>query len=181
MAAYLDNKDLLEKILIEASKNYDVIITTGGASVGEADFIKEILARCGEVNFWKLAMKPGKPLAFGKIGNCYFFGLPGNPIAVSATFEVVVKPALTKLAGENFKSIWQIQAVCETPLKKSAGRQEYQRGILSQNDVGSFSVISAGRQGSNILSAMSKANCYIVLSADCAGVQIGETVTVILI
>lgn len=176
-----DDKNLLEKTLIEAAKNYDVIITTGGASVGEADFVKEILARCGEVNFWKLAMKPGKPLAFGKIGNCYFFGLPGNPIAVSATFEVIVKSALTKLAGANVKSIWKIKAVCETPLKKSAGRQDYQRGILSQDETGNFSVISAGRQGSNILSAMSKANCYIVLSADCAGVQMGETVTVILI
>ncbi len=176
-----DNKNVLEKTLIEASKNYDVIITTGGASVGEADFVKEILARCGEVNFWKIAMKPGKPLAFGKIGNCYFFGLPGNPIAVSATFEVVVKSALTKLAGTKVKSVWKIKAVCETPLKKSVGRQEYQRGILSQDEMGNFSVISAGRQGSNILSAMSKANCYIVLSADCAGVQMGETVNVILI
>ena len=176
-----DDKDLLEKTLIEAAKNYDVIITTGGASVGDADFVKEILARCGEVNFWKLAMKPGKPLAFGKIGNCYFFGLPGNPIAVSATFEVIVKSALAKLAGANVKSAWEIKAICETPLKKSAGRQEYQRGILSQDDAGNFLVISAGRQGSNILSAMSKANCYIVLSADCAGVQIGEMVTVILI
>jgi molybdopterin molybdotransferase len=175
-----DDKNLLEKTLVEASKNYDVIITTGGASVGEADFVKEILARCGEVNFWKIAMKPGKPLAFGKMGNCYFFGLPGNPIAVAATFEIIVKPALTKLAGANFKSVWKIKAICETSLKKSAGRQEYQRGILSQDEAGNFSVISAGRQGSNILSAMSKANCYIVLSADCAGVQMGETVTVIL-
>jgi molybdopterin molybdotransferase len=176
-----DDKDLLETTLVNAAKNYDVIITTGGASVGEADFVKDILARCGEVNFWKIAMKPGKPLAFGKIGNCYFFGLPGNPIAVSATFEVIVKSALTKLAGANVKSVWQIKAVCKSTLKKSAGRQEYQRGILSQDDKGNFSVISAGRQGSNILSAMSKANCYIVLSADCAGVQMGETVTVILL
>ncbi len=176
-----DDKNLLEKTLVEASKNYDVIITTGGASVGEADYVKEILARCGEVNFWKVAMKPGKPLAFGKIGACYFFGLPGNPIAVSATFEVIVKSALTKLEGANFKSVWQIKAICKSILKKSAGRQDYQRGILSQDDAGNFSVISAGKQGSNILSAMSKANCYIVLSADCAGVQVGETVNVILI
>lgn len=176
-----DDKNVLEKTLVDAAKNYDVIITTGGASVGEADFVKEILARCGEVNFWKIAMKPGKPLAFGKIGNCYFFGLPGNPIAVSATFEVVLKSALTKLAGAKVKSVWQIKAVCESSLKKSVGRQDYQRGILSQDEMGNFSVISAGRQGSNILSAMSKANCYIVLPADCAGVQVGETVNVILI
>jgi molybdopterin molybdotransferase len=176
-----DDKNVLEKTLVEASKIYDVIITTGGASVGEADFVKEILARCGEVNFWKLAMKPGKPLAFGKIGACYFFGLPGNPIAVSATFEIIVKPALTKLSGTNVKPVWEIKAVCATPLKKSPGRQEYQRGILSQDETGYFSVISAGGQGSNILSAMSKANCYIVLPADCAGVQMGEAVNVILI
>jgi molybdopterin molybdotransferase len=176
-----DDKNLLEKTLVEAAKIYDVIITTGGASVGEADFVKEILARCGEVNFWKLAMKPGKPLAFGKIGACYFFGLPGNPIAVSATFEIIVKPALTKLSGGNVEPVWEIKAVCATPLKKLPGRQEYQRGILSQDETGYFSVISAGGQGSNILSAMSKANCYIVLSADCAGVQMGEAVNVILI
>jgi molybdopterin molybdotransferase len=176
-----DDKNVLEKTLVEAAKNYDLIITTGGASVGEADYVKEVLAHCGEVNFWKIAMKPGKPLAFGRIGGCYFFGLPGNPIAVSVTFEVIVKSALAKLAGANSKSVWEIKAVCKSPLKKSAGRQEYQRGILSQDDAGNFSVVSSGRQGSNILSAMSKANCYIVLSADCAGVQAGETVTVILL
>lgn len=176
-----DDKNVLEKTLIEAAKNFDVIITTGGASVGEADYVKEILSRCGEVNFWKIAMKPGKPLAFGKIGDCYFFGLPGNPIAVAATFDVIVKPALSKLSGKNVKKPFQFKAICKSILKKSAGRQEYQRGILSQDDAGNFSVISAGKQGSNILSAMSKANCYIVLSAVCNGVQIGESVTVILL
>lgn len=158
-----------------------MIITTGGASVGEADYAKEVLAKCGDVNFWKIAMKPGKPLAFGKIENCYFFGLPGNPIAVAATFEVIVKPALDRLSGADFKPIWKIKAVCKTPLNKVIGRQDYQRGILSQDETGNLSVISAGKQGSNILSAMSKANCYIVLPADCADVQIDESVSVVLL
>jgi molybdopterin molybdotransferase len=176
-----DDKIILEKTLLEAAKKFDVIITTGGASVGEADYVKEVLVECGDVNFWKIAMKPGKPLAFGKIENCYFFGLPGNSIAVAATFEVIVKPALDRLSGADFKPIWKIKAVCKTPLNKVIGRQDYQRGILSQDETGNFSVISAGKQGSNILSAMSKANCYIVLPADCADVQIDESVSVVLL
>lgn len=173
-----DNKQLLEDSFIAASKNYDVIITTGGASVGEADYVKEILQSCGEVNFWKIAMKPGKPLAFGKIGGCYFFGLPGNPVAVVVTFHQVVAPALRQLSGAPPSKPLRFSATCTSALKKAPGRQEYQRGILSQDEHGEFFVASAGRQGSNILSSMSQSGCYIVLPKECNGVQAGDRVTV---
>lgn len=173
-----DNKQLLEDSFIEASKNVDVIITTGGASVGEADYVKEILSSCGEVNFWKIAIKPGKPLAFGKIGSCHFFGLPGNPVAVVVTFQQIVAPALRQLSGAPFSKSLRFTATCTTALKKSPGRQEYQRGVLSQDQNGQFFVASAGRQGSHILSSMSQSGCYIVLPEECNGVQAGDKVTV---
>jgi len=173
-----DNRQLLEDSFIEASLNHDVIITTGGASVGEADYVKEILQKSGEVNFWKIAIKPGKPLAFGRIGDCYFFGLPGNPVAVVVTFQQIVAPALRQLSGAPFVKPLRFAAICTTALKKAPGRQEFQRGILSQNEHGEFFVASAGRQGSNILSSMSQSGCYIVLPAECSGVQAGEKVTV---
>lgn len=173
-----DNKQLLEVSFIEASKNFDVIITTGGASVGEADYVKEILQSCGEVNFWKIAVKPGKPLAFGKIGQCCFFGLPGNPVAVVVTFQQIVASALRQLSGAPFAKPLRLTATCTTALKKSPGRQEYQRGILSRNENGEFLVASAGQQGSHILSSMSRSNCYIVLPEDSKGVQAGDKVNV---
>lgn len=173
-----DNRQLLEDSFIKASKDYDVIITTGGASVGEADYVKETLQSCGEVNFWKIAIKPGKPLAFGRIGQCCFFGLPGNPVAVAVTFQQVVAPALRQLSGVACLTALRLTAICTTALKKSAGRKEYQRGILSQDKNGEFFVASAGQQGSHILSSMSRSNCYIVLPEESKGVQAGDKVTV---
>jgi len=181
MGVIADNKQLLEDSFIKAAKNHDVIITTGGASVGEADYVKEILDRCGEVNFWKIAIKPGKPLAFGKIGSCCFFGLPGNPVAVLVTFQQIVAPALKQLSGAPDSKPLQLIATCTSALKKAAGRQEYQRGILTQDPNGDFFVASSGKQGSNILSSISRANCYIVLPTECKGVQAGDKVKVELI
>jgi molybdopterin molybdotransferase len=178
MGVLADDKLLVEQSLVIAAENMDVILTTGGASVGDADYIQQILTECGEVNFWKIAMKPGKPLAFGRIGKCTFFGLPGNPIAVMATFEKIVKPALMQLSGAAVQKPLRLKAVCESNLKKSAGRLEYQRGIFKQNEHNEFVVESAGQQGSHILSSMSRANCYIVLAQECNGVRIGEEVIV---
>jgi molybdopterin molybdotransferase len=175
-----DDKEFLKRTIVGAAHEFDVVITTGGASVGDADYVKEVLEECGEVDFWKIAMKPGKPLAFGKIGACYFFGLPGNPVAVTTTFDVIVKPALARLAGTIVTKPWQLRAVCITTLKKSRGRQEYQRGIVHQSETGEFQVSSVGHQGSHVLSATSLANCYIVLPADCVEVQVSDTVTIIL-
>lgn len=173
-----DDKSQLEAALLEASQQVDVIITTGGASVGEADYVTDILRRFGQVAFWKIAMKPGKPLAFGKLGNSYFFGLPGNPGAVVATFQQLVRPALLQLQGVKVRPVLQLAATCTSALKKSPGRQEYQCGILSQDQDGTLLVASTGHQGSHLLSSLHRANCYIVLPSQCAGVQCGETVMV---
>ena len=173
-----DDKALIQHCLETTANSHDVIISTGGASVGDADYIKEILDEIGQVNFWKLAIKPGKPLAFGRIQQCYFFGLPGNPISVFATYQQIVTPALRQLTGITHNMPLRIQALCKSPLFKQAGRQEFQRGILSQTRSGEFEVITAGKQGSNILSASSRANCYIVLPREQANVDIGEQVLV---
>ena len=176
-----DDPQQLEDCILAAAKNHDLIMSTGGASVGDADYIKEVLARCGKVDFWKIAIKPGKPLAFGKIHDCHFFGLPGNPVAVVVTFQHIVAPALEQLSGISMSQPLQLLAKCTTALKKSPGRQEYQRGIVSQDNNGELLVASSGQQGSNILSATSAANCYIVLPVECRGIQPGEQVRIELI
>ncbi|CAG7857063.1 molybdopterin molybdotransferase [biofilm metagenome] len=173
-----DQKQVLEEQLLHAAETHDVIISTGGASVGDADYINEVLAQCGEVSFWKIAIKPGKPLAFGKIKECYFFGLPGNPVSATVTFQQVVSPALRQLSGAAAGKPMRLWATCTTALKKSAGRQEFQRGILSQSADRQLIVASTGSQGSHILSSMSRANCYIILPIDSKGIQAGEQVLV---
>jgi len=173
-----DDRLLLRDSLIKAAKNHDVIITTGGASVGEADFVHDILASCGQVNFWKLAIKPGKPLAHGKIGGCHFFGLPGNPVSLAVTFQQLVAPALRQISGASACKPLRITATCTCAFKKIPGRMEFQRGILSQDDNGDFFVASSGRQGSHILGSMSKANCFIILPAECGGMKIGDKAVV---
>lgn len=178
LGAIPDDKALLEACINQAAATNDVIISTGGASVGDADYIQEILAACGKITFWKIAIKPGKPLAFGKIGGCCFFGLPGNPVAVMVTFRQIVAPALNLLSGALASNPLRLLATCTTNLTKAPGRQEFQRGILSQDKDGNFFVASAGQQGSHILSSMSRANCYIILPSGCKGILSGETVWV---
>jgi molybdopterin molybdotransferase len=173
-----DDREQLEAALSRASLNHDVIITTGGASVGEADFIAEILGRLGKVHLWKIAIKPGKPLAFGQIGKAFFFGLPGNPVSAAVTFQQLVAPALRRLAGEAPGRPLRIRATCTAPLKKEPGRLEFQRGMLTQNAQGEFFVAAAGGQGSHRLGAMAQSNCYIILPADCCGVRANESVWV---
>jgi len=173
-----DDRASLRQCIIDSAANHDVLITTGGASVGDADYIAAILAEIGQVDFWKIAMKPGKPLAYGKIGECCFFGLPGNPASVIATFQQFVAPALRLLSGAEKTTPLRLKVRCDSTLQKSPGRQEFQRGILSQYEDGSLTVASAGKQGSHILTAVSRANCYIVLPAESAGVDKGEQVVV---
>lgn len=173
-----DDKAAMRAALTTAAERYDAIVTTGGASVGEADFIQAILAECGQIAFWKLAIKPGKPFAFGTLGRAYFFALPGNPVAVIVTYRQLLKPALEQLAGAPAVKTLSIRAICRDDLKKSPGRREFLRGILSQDDNGEFQVESAGRQGSHILTTMSRANCFIVLPEANAGVKRGDRVTV---
>lgn len=173
-----DDKQALREYFTDAAKNHDVIISTGGASVGDADYVKAVLTECGKVDFWKIAIKPGKPLTFGTIGECYFFGLPGNPVSAQVTFQKIVSPALQQLSGTQAIEVLQLTATCHSKLKKSAGRQEFQRGIFSQHENGEFFVVSAGGQGANMLKSLSLANCYIVLPIECAGVAIGDKVTI---
>ncbi len=178
MGIIADDKGLLKQTLLSAAKTYDVVITTGGASVGDADYMAEILAESGQVNFWKLAIKPGKPLTFGKINNSLYFGLPGNPVSSIVTFQKIVRLALDKLSGTDICKPLQVQAICQSDIKKIPGRQEFQRGLLVQHSPGNLSVSQAGGQDSHHLKALSQANCYIVLPADCRGVKKGETVVV---
>lgn len=173
-----DDKDVVRAVLLQASSQADVIITSGGVSVGEADYIKQLLAEIGEVVFWKLAMKPGRPLAYGKIGNCHFFGLPGNPVAVMVTFLQFVRNALWELMGQHPKPVFTFQAICTTPIRKAAGRTEFQRGILTQGADGIWMVQTTGEQGSGILSSMSRANCFIVLPVEQGNVEKGGVVQI---
>lgn len=172
-----DNPDLLRAAFIRADQEADVLITTGGVSVGEADFTKQLLDELGEIGFWKLAIKPGKPFAFGHLPHAWFFGLPGNPVSAMVTFDQLVQPALAKLAGQRFERPLQLQAVAAEPLKKSPGRLDFQRGILCQGPNG-LEVRSTGSQDSAVFSSLSRANCYIVLERERGRVAAGETVTV---
>lgn len=173
-----DDKDQLENLLIAASGNHDAIITTGGASVGEADFIQEILDKIGQVEIWKIAVKPGKPLAFGSIGACRLFGLPGNPVSVILAFQRIVIPGLRFMAGLSPEKPLQLTAICRESIKKVPGRLEFMRGVLSQSDNGEHQVRSAGKQGSHILSSMSQANCFIVFPSNSDGINKGDKVIV---
>ena len=178
MGVIKDDRDALEEAFNTASGNADVLITSGGVSVGEADYIKEILAKLGRVNFWKVAIKPGRPLAFGRVGSAVFFGLPGNPVSVMVTFYEFVQPALRKMIGEDDTGILTLKARCDSRLKKRPGRVEYQRGILRRDEDGNLVVVKTGAQGSGILSSMSQANCFIILPLDSGGVEAGTVVDI---
>lgn len=173
-----DDRDSIKNSLLQAASQADVIITSGGVSVGEADYIKQLLAEIGEVVFWKLAMKPGRPLAYGRIGSCHFFGLPGNPVAAMVAFQQFVRDALQILMGQSIEPVLPLRAVCRSAIRKVPGRTEFQRGILSRDDDGNLVVHSVGNQGSGILSSMSKANCFIVLPMPCGNVETGTSVEV---
>ena len=173
-----DNKERVREVFREVSAFADVLITSGGVSVGEADFVKEVLDEIGQVDFWKIAMKPGKPLAYGKLGNTRFFGLPGNPVSTLVTFREFVQPALNQMCGALPRKPLRFSVPLTTEIKRHPGRTEFQRGILSTDEQGRLSVASTGRQGSHILSSAGKANCFIILPAESTGAAVGELVTV---
>jgi molybdopterin molybdotransferase len=173
-----DDPSALEAAFHKAASFADAIITTGGVSVGEADFVKQLMAQLGEVLFWKIAMRPGRPMAFGRIRNSYLFGLPGNPVAVAVTFYQFVRDALLHLSGRaDDYAIPLLQAVCAEPIRKVPGRTEYQRGILFCEQ-GIWKVKTTGQQGSGVLRSMSEANCFIVLEHERGKVAAGEPVSV---
>lgn len=173
-----DNPQQLESLFLQADAQADVVISSGGVSVGDADYTKDILLKLGDVSFYKIAMKPGKPLAFGKLKNAWFFGLPGNPVSSAVTYHQLVLPGLRRLSGEVFSPPTAITAIASQSLKKQLGRKDFQRGILSWNESG-FVVSSAGLQNSGVLSGMAKANAYICLEKERGKVEVGEAVSVI--
>jgi molybdopterin molybdotransferase len=162
-----------------AAASADAIVTTGGVSVGDADFVTETLERHGEVGFWKVAMKPGKPIAFGRFGKAHFFGLPGNPVSVMVTFYQLVQPALRALMGAaNIDPPVLVRAECESRLRKKPGRLEFQRGQLVRRPSGTYAVRSSGHQGAGVLRSMSEANCFIILPLEQGDVEPGTEVEV---
>ena len=173
-----DDRTQIRSAFLSAAHSADALITSAGASVGDADFIKDILDEVGEVSFWKIAMKPGRPLAFGHVGDALFFGLPGNPVSVMVTFYQFVLPALRRLSGETPVLSLRLTARTTNRIRKRPGRTEFQRGVLTQTPDGDLEVSVTGEQGSGILSSMSDANCFILLPADCDGVAPGQSVLV---
>jgi molybdopterin molybdotransferase len=179
MGVVRDDPKLLERAFHDAAAAADVVITSGGVSVGEADFVKDLLNKLGEVVFWKIAMKPGRPLAYGKIGAAHFFGLPGNPVSVMVTFYQFVRDALLVLSGRDpVLPLPTFKVPCTSSLKKAPGRTEFQRGVLAQDTTGGWSVRVTGEQGSGILRSMAEANCFIILPTEQGNVTPGTLVEV---
>ena len=174
-----DNEAEFEKAFIAAQRQADLVLTSGGVSVGEADFTKAVLEKIGQVNFWKIAIKPGKPFAFGKLDNAWFCGLPGNPVSALVTFYQLVQPLIAKLQGQkDWKNPPHLQAVAVANLKKAPGRLDFQRGFYQVNAQGQIEVQPVGFQGSHLFSAFVKSNCFIVLEQERGNVAAGETVTI---
>ena len=174
-----DSPEKLRETFKKADQEADLVISSGGVSVGEADYTKQILDEIGEIGFWKLAIKPGKPFAFGRLHNAWFCGLPGNPVSATVTFYQLVQPLIARLSGfSHWKAPQRFQASAQSSLKKSVGRLDFQRGIASINADGKWQVDTSGHQGSHVYSSFSVANCFIVLERERGKVAAGETVTI---
>ena len=169
--------DELQARLLEAAHGADIVLTSGGVSVGDHDLVKAVLQEAGGIDFWQVAMQPGRPLAVGRIGTAQFFGLPGNPVASMLTFALFVRPALWKLAGRRDLFPPRFHAVTAEPLRKKAGRREFKRGILTYTGE-AWEVRTTGPQGSGILTSMAQANCFIVIEEERGDVARGERVLV---
>ena len=180
-----DDPQLLENAFTKAAEHADAIITSGGVSVGEADFTKAMMKKMGDVVFWKIAMRPGRPMAVGRITQCHrsavLFGLPGNPVAVMVTFLAFVKPALLQMMGSTLSPTPLMRARTQEVLRKKPGRTEYQRGIVTRNADGELEVITTGNQGSGVLSSMVQANALIVLQHTQSTAQVGDWVDVLML
>ncbi|MCA0937233.1 bifunctional molybdopterin-guanine dinucleotide biosynthesis adaptor protein MobB/molybdopterin molybdotransferase MoeA [Vibrio alginolyticus] len=174
-----DNEQLMTEALEKASEQADMVITSGGVSVGDADYIKLALDKLGQIDFWRINMRPGRPLAFGKIKDKPFFGLPGNPVAVMVSFINFVEPAIRKMQGEQGWKPLKVNAVATEKLLSRQGRTEFSRGIYELDETGRLTVRTTGKQGSGILRSMSEANCLIEISPAIDTVKVGENVTII--
>ena len=173
-----DNPESMSEALTSAAVQADLVISTGGVSVGEADYVKPALAELGSTEFWKIAIKPGRPLTFGQIGSSIFMGLPGNPVAVMVTFSQFVAPAIEILSGAMRRPPMLFPARSLERLRKKPGRTEFQRGVATLDENNRWQVARTGKQGSGILTSMSRANCFIVLPDDNAGVEPGDEVSI---
>jgi len=180
MGVVRDDPVLLEQAFQHASSNADVVITSGGVSVGEADFTKSMMKKLGDVAFWKIAMRPGRPMAVGRLGDCILFGLPGNPVAVMVTFLAFVKPALLQMMGCTPTATPYLRAKSAVALRKKPGRTEYQRGFVRTLADGTLQVEAAGNQGSGVLRSMVEANGLIVLHHQQSNVAKGDEVDVMM-
>lgn len=178
LTAVSDSLPAITDALKNAAAQADIILTSGGVSVGEADFTREAVESLGQLDLWKLAMKPGKPLAFGRIGETLFIGLPGNPVSALVTLHQVGLPVVRTLSGETLPPKIRIPAIVIETLRKRPGRTDYQRGIAELHEDGQWQVRSTGQQGSGILSSVSRANCFIVLEQERGRVNAGETVLI---
>ena len=178
MGVIPDQPEAIRTAFLHASNNADVIITSGGVSVGDADYVKMVLDELGQIDFWKLKMKPGRPLAFGHINKAMFFGLPGNPVAVMVTFFQFVIPALRQMMGDEAAEMLTVNAISQSRLRKQPGRTEFQRGILSRNSKGEMVVESSGSQGAGILSSISRSNCLLILDEAQGNIEPGDLVAV---
>ncbi|MCL4746328.1 MAG: molybdopterin molybdotransferase MoeA [Burkholderiaceae bacterium] len=176
MGVVPDRRDALQEAMRIAGDNADAIISSGGVSVGEADFTREVMQRLGDVAFWKIAMRPGRPMAFGRVGKACYFGLPGNPVAVMITFYFLVRDALLRMSGAGERRVAMLRARALGGIRKRPGRTEYQRAVLEFGDDGSMQVRTVGTQGSGVLRSMSQANCIVVLGHDQTTVRAGELV-----
>ena len=185
MGVVRDDPALLEAAFTKAAQQADAVITSGGVSVGEADFTKAMMKKLGDVVFWKIAMRPGRPMAVGRLSrghhSAVLFGLPGNPVAVMVTFLAFVKPALQQVMGIKEAPAPLMRAKSQEVLRKKPGRTEYQRGIATRNEHGELQVITTGNQGSGVLSSMVQANCLIVLSHTQSTAQVGDWVDVLML
>ncbi|CAH0443626.1 Molybdopterin molybdenumtransferase [Ralstonia syzygii subsp. syzygii] len=184
MGVVRDDPAALKAAFRTAAENADAIITSGGVSVGEADFTKQMMAQLGDVTFWKIAMRPGRPMAFGRIASnghsAFLFGLPGNPVAVMVTFYHFVRGALLRMMGAAETGAPLVPATSVAPIRKRPGRTEYQRGIAALNGSGQLEVRLTGQQGSGVLSSMSEANCFVVLAHEQGPINAGDTVQLLL-
>ncbi|CAI3798361.1 gephyrin-like molybdotransferase Glp [Rheinheimera sp. MM224] len=174
-----DDKLKIRDAFLQGDQLADLVICSGGVSVGDADFTREVVQQVGQIGFWKVAAKPGKPFAFGTLPNSYFFGLPGNPVSTAVTFDLLVRIGLNKLAGQSEHSPAVVfYAELESPIKKQPGRAEFQRAIAYSDEQGLLKVRPLGNQSSGVLSSMSQANCYLCLSAEQGDMQVSERVEI---
>jgi molybdopterin molybdotransferase len=174
-----DNLEETRNAFQQASRECDWVISSGGVSVGDADFVKQVLGELGEINFWKVAIKPGKPYAFGKLGNAWFSGLPGNPVSCFITFMQLVSPTLQILSGDNYTPPQTYQATLTTDIRRRAGRTEFQRATMWNEYDGKLMVKPKGKQGSGIMNSFTDANCFLIIPAETSLLEAGELVSVL--